>query len=116
MANAAPDSRLCFLESRRLQGPVSDSCAVWTRGGKRIGTLDGVVVDPAEHRACYLVVDCGRLLPERYLIPLPAQLDVVHHALEVEDVEPSDCEKFQPSMFRRMFADESSRFSSQPRF
>jgi hypothetical protein len=104
MARQAPDSRLCFLESRRLEGPLTDSCDVWTRGGKRIGTLDGVVVDPDEHRAHYLVVDRGRLLPDRCLIPLPAQLDVVHHSLEVEDIEPTDCEKFHPGMFRRLRA------------
>jgi len=104
MASPAPDNRLCFLESRRLQGPLTDSCAVWTRGGKRIGTLEGLVVDPAEHRAHYLVVDRGRLLPDRCLIPLPAQLDVAHHAVEVEDIEPTDCEKFHPAMYRRLRA------------
>jgi PRC-barrel domain protein len=112
MATNAPDNRLCFLESHRLQGPLTDACDVWTRGGKRIGTLDGVVVNPAEHRACFLVVDRGRLLPDRCLVPLPAQLDVVHHALEVEDVEPSNFEKFNPGMFRR-FADHTNRMSSR---
>jgi len=105
MANNPTDSRLCFLEGRRVQAPLIDAFDVWTVGGIRIGTLDGVVVDPAEQRARFLVVDRGRLLPDRCLIPLPAHLDVVHHALRVEDCDPAECEKFQPAKFRRMVGD-----------
>jgi len=102
MATNPTDSRLCFLESRRLQAPLIEPFDVWTVGGKRIGTFDGVVIDPSERRARYLVVDRGRLLPDRCLIPLPAHVDLVHHALEVEECDPVECEKFNPAHFRRL--------------
>jgi len=104
MANDATDRRrLCFLDTRHLEGPLVEHLDVWTHGGKRIGTFDGVVIDPREQRARYLVVDRGRLFPDRCLIPLPAQLDVVHQALCVDDDE-ADGAKWQE--FKR------SRFSS----
>ena len=52
MANDAADTtRLYFLEPRQLEGPLVDHLDVWTRGGRRVGTFDGVVIDPSEHRA-----------------------------------------------------------------
>jgi len=108
MPNEAADTGLCFLESRRLEAPLEDPMDVWTTSGKRIGTLDGVVVDPRAQRARYLVVDRGRLLPDRRLIPLPAHLDVAHQALEVDDIEPTECEKFHPAHFRRFIEDDTT--------
>src|SRR5437899_59767 len=113
MANdtsASETNRLCFLDTRHLEGPLVDHLDVWTRGGKRIGTFDGVVIDPAEHRARYLVVDRGRLFPDRCLIPLPAQLDVVHQALCVDDddAEGEKWQEFKPARFRAFGYDDES--------
>lgn len=116
MANDAADTRLCFLASRQLEAPLENAFHVCTRGGKMLGTLDGVVVDPRSHRARYLVVDSGRLLPDRRLIPLPAHLDLAHQALEVDDdIEPSACEKFHPSHFRRFTGDDDTSLTSSRR-
>ena len=92
---------LCFVESRQLKVPMVDRLDVWTLEGQRIGSLDGIVVDSDEQRACYLVVDRGRYRPNRCLIPLPAQLDVVHQALRVDtdDVDIADLPAFDARTF-----------------
>jgi PRC-barrel domain len=95
--DASENHHLCFVESRHLQGPLVDPLDVWTSGGRRIGSFNGVVVDPEEGRARYLVVDRGRLWPDRCLIPLPARLDLVHQTLCVD--EPEEWETFDTKTF-----------------
>jgi sporulation protein YlmC with PRC-barrel domain len=87
MGHDAETRRLCFVENRKLEGALLDPLDVCDTSGRRIGSFDGVVVDPEEGRVRYLVVDRGRLFPDRCLIPLPARLDVVHQALCVEEPE-----------------------------
>ena len=82
--NLSSRPNLCFVESRQLNAPLTDRLDVWTAEGRRIGSLEGIVVDSEEQRACYLVVDRGRYRPNHCLIPLPVRLDVVHQALRVE--------------------------------
>ena len=77
-------SNLCYVASRQLTAPLMDPLDVWTTEGQRIGAFEGVVMDADEQRARYLVVDRGRLRPNRCLIPLPVQLDVVHQTLRVD--------------------------------
>ena len=95
---------LCFVESRQLEAPFVDPIDVWTSEGRRIGSFDGVVVDPEENRARYLVVDRGRFRPNRCLIPLPARLDVVHHALcvDTDDVDPAELPAFDARLFSHL--------------
>jgi PRC-barrel domain len=102
-------TRLRFLATRHLQGPLVDRLDVWTRGGKRIGTFDGIVIDPEGHRARYLVVDRSRLYPDRCLIPLPAHLDLVHQALCVDvDLDPTEWPAFNPAHFTCFGSDDES--------
>ena len=111
MANdPAGTTGLRFLTNRRLQGPLVDPLDVWTRGGKRIGTFDGVVIDPEGQRARYLVVDRSRLFPDRCLIPLPAHLDLVHQALRVDvgDLDPITLPAFIPADFSRFGSDDET--------
>lgn len=88
-------SHLCFVATSQLNAPLVEPLDVWTTEGQRIGTFDGVVVDPEEHRARYLVVDRGRFRPNRCLIPLPARLDIVHQALCV-DADDLDLDHLPP--------------------
>jgi hypothetical protein len=111
MVNEPADTnRLCFLASRRLQGPLVDRFDVWTRAGQRLGTFEGVVIDTTCERARYIVFDGGRLVPDWRLIPLPARIDVVHQALcvDVEDGDSSHWLKFIPSRFRQFNPDDES--------
>jgi len=112
----ADTTRLCFLANRRLQGPLVDRFDVWERAGGRLGTFEGVVIDPAIERARYIVVDGGRLLPDWRLVPLPAQLDMVHQQLrvEIEDGEASAWMKFDPSRFRQFNPDNDTTSINPP--
>ena len=103
----ADTTRLCFLANRRLQAPLVDRLDVWTRSGRRLGSFEGVVVDTTTERAEYLVVDGGRLMPDWRLVPLPAQLDVIHQALrvEIDDEETAQWVRFNPSRFRHFNPD-----------
>jgi len=98
MASQNSHSQLCFLEHSRLNAPLVDPLDVWTEEGTRIGRFDGVVIDPREQRACFLVVDRGRFRPDRCLVPLPARLDLAHQALCV-DADDGDVQPFRPSEF-----------------
>ena len=119
MANSpahAETEHLCFLASRQLKGPIVDRADVWTRAGRRLGTLEGVVIDMTLEKARYLVVDGGRLVPDWRLVPLPAQFDVVHQALcvEFDDAETSHWLKFNPSLFRHFRPDDESTAMWRP--
>jgi PRC-barrel domain len=89
-------SHLCYLDTERLEGPLFEPFDVRTRHGVKVGTFDGVVVDPAARCVRYLVVDRGRVFHERRLIPVgPAHIDRTHRALRlVDDVDPSEWERF----------------------
>jgi len=100
----AATRRLCFVENRKLQGALVDPLDVCDMSGHRIGSFDGIVVDPDEGVARYLVVDRGRLLPDRCLIPLPARLDVVHQALCVDGSEA--WESFDASAIKPLTRDD----------
>jgi len=88
----APE-HLCYLNTRRLEAPLFEPLDVRTRSDLKLGTFDGVVVDPAARCVRYLVIDRGRFFHERRLIPLmPTRIDSKHHALrlEVDNVDPAE--------------------------
>jgi hypothetical protein len=95
-------SELCYIDALSLEGPLADfdHVDVRDRTDWKIGRLDGVIIDPAERRLRYLVVDNDRLAPHRYLVPLDAtQLDVEHRALYVH-ADLTSCEEFDERRFR----------------
>ncbi len=96
--------RLCYLDASRVAGPAGDLAGfkVETPAEKSIGTLSGVLIDPAEARVRYFVVDKSRWLRGRkYLIPTdcPVCVERERNTLRVH-VEPGDiarldeCEDF----------------------
>ena len=113
----ADTDRLFFLASHQLKGPLVDRVDVWTRAGRRLGTFEGVVIDPSVQRARYIVVDGGRLIPDWRLVPLPAQLDVVHQTLCVEVDESAEIlewRKFSASLFPHFRPDDESTAMRHP--
>ena len=102
----SPDSaatRLRYIDPSHLEAPLLKPLDVRARADATIGTFDGVVVDPAERRVRYLVVDRGgRFKHNRRLIPLPvASVDGEHNILrlEVDDVDADDWQEFDVSTF-----------------
>jgi PRC-barrel domain len=108
MLNDAADGHLRFLDNSRLDSPLVELHDVRTQAGTKIGTFDGVIVDPAERRVRYLVVDRGRFFQQRCLIPMPsARVDAEHHSLsiDVDDADAREWQQFDPVTFPR-FSDE----------
>jgi hypothetical protein len=105
--------RLCYLDAMHLEGPLPefDGAEVRTSSDRKIGHLDGIVVDPAARRVRYLVVDTAKSPGRhRYLVPVDAtRVDVKHRALcvEVDRTDLARCEEFD--------ADAFSHFSFRPR-
>src|SRR5262245_53277045 len=94
LEHAAEDRTLCYLNAASIEAPVSstpDRLEVRGSDGRKIGLLDGVIIDPEEHRLRYLVVArTQRFRRHRYLVPLaPTTLDAERHALRV-DINPAD--------------------------
>ena len=72
-------------------GRLGDAVVVGPTGAK-IGDLDGIVVDPGQRRAPYLVVAVRkRLRTRKYLLPLaPSRIDsdhVVHVELDTDELD-----------------------------
>ena len=109
MMTATDTPRLCFLENSRLEAPLLEPLDVRTQTGAKIGTFDGVIVDPAERRVRYLVVDRGRFFQKRCLIPMPsARIDAEHHTLniDVDNTDSPEWPRFDPVTFPRFSEDD----------
>jgi hypothetical protein len=112
--------RLCYLSAERIEGPFPRRRAVdvRSRDGRKMGTFDGVILDPTARRLRYLVVDSGsRFRHHRYLLPFPAtQVDVAHDALRV-DLDMDDlahCSEFDRTSYPDLSDDDlqTTRFLS----
>jgi hypothetical protein len=103
---AAEPPSLCYLEATQIEGPLEafNGVEVRDRSDGKIGRFDGIVIDPAERRVRYLVVDNERFLThQRYLLPLDAtHVDIEHKTLCV-DADQRDLtfyEEFDAHAFR----------------
>lgn len=97
-------SALRYVEASRVQSPAGELSAVDLRNcdDQKIGSLDGLLVDPVERRLCYFVVkSSGWTGSRRYLVPTdwPVQMDPGGRALRL-DFDPDEfsrCEEFKRS-------------------
>jgi hypothetical protein len=87
--------RLCYLDATRVGTPLGRLARVSLcgRDGDKLGTVDGVLINPAERRVVYLVVESERLEgTHRYLVPADAliRMKCDRGALRLEaDADPS---------------------------
>jgi sporulation protein YlmC with PRC-barrel domain len=102
----AEPATLCYLDNSQIEGPLEEfeGVEVRNRGDRKIGRLDGIVIDPTEGLVRYLVVNDGGLIWNRkYLLPLDGtRVDAEHRALcvEVDRADLAGCEKFNSDSFR----------------
>jgi hypothetical protein len=103
------ESRLRYLDANHVDTPAGrlDGAILVTPANARIGTLDGVLLDPEHRQVRYYVVERKRGLfgSRHYLLPLTAtRLDRDRHMLEVDveadeipqlaEVDPDDLPRF----------------------
>ena len=104
------ESRLKFIEARSIETPVGrlDRALVISPTNATLGTLDGVLVDPAARRIEFYVVESAEG-SRHYLVPqMPARLDASHQSLEV-DLETDDVDRLddvEPAGFPRFSDDD----------
>jgi hypothetical protein len=87
------DSDLRYLDAARVDTPVGmlATMSLISPHDKKVGTLDGVIIDPVEQQVRYFVVKSHRWWDtRRYLLPvMAAPIDSARRGLHV-DLEPDD--------------------------
>ena len=86
--------KLCYLAARDVEIPEGtlaglDLCSL---DEKKLGTLDGVIIDPAARRVRYYVVEAkGWFSAKRFLLPAdqPTRIDHDEHMMRI-DLEADD--------------------------
>jgi hypothetical protein len=69
------DARLCYLEASRVMGPTGLLAAFDVRSchDQSLGSIDGVLIDPAERKLRFFVIETsGCSAHRRYLVPVEA--------------------------------------------
>jgi hypothetical protein len=102
---------MCYLDASRVQGPAGDlgGITLKTADDTAVGRLDGIVINPAERRVVYFVVQSsGWLRRRRFLVPAAAGLRIEADrtlTVDVRHEELSGCEEFDNQKVRN-FSDE----------
>ena len=93
------EQRLRYLEAARVEHPdgTLDGFQVCTNSREAIGSLEGVLVEPAQRRVRYFVVGPRGWARRRYLVPAewPARLDHGDARIYV-DADPRDVRPYDP--------------------
>src|SRR4051794_38582253 len=100
-------ARLCYLDASRVLGPTGLLAAVDVRTtqDQSLGSLDGVVIDPAERRLRFFVVEpSGSVNHRRILLPVEAAASVAPEGhtlrIELESGEIAALDEFHMADFR----------------
>ena len=98
-------ARLCYLEASRVMGPAGllTACDVRTRHDQPIGSVDGVLIDPAEGKLRYFVIETpGSVDHRRYLFPVESEATMNGNALrlDMETGEFAELDEFDSTSVR----------------
>jgi hypothetical protein len=114
--------RLCYLDAGKVQSPVGHLSGLTLQSDcdEALGTLEGVVIDPAERRIRYFVVRrTGWLRSRRFLLPAdrPAQIIDEPRTLRLK-IAPDELAGYEDfdTQSMRAFSDEdvvTAMFASQ---
>jgi uncharacterized protein YrrD len=69
---STPQSTLRYLDAANVNHPSGTLAGVtlWSQGDEKLGTIAGVLLEPATRRVQYFVVERrSALLPRKYLLP-----------------------------------------------
>ncbi len=98
------NSKLRYLDASQVESPIGELAGVEVRGidDEKIGSVEGVLVDPAERRLRFFVIQApGFFNRRRYLLPtdFPARVDPDRKSLciEIDRRILSGCEEFKAS-------------------
>lgn len=108
-----PGSNLRYLSASKVASPAGalSELELRTPEDSKLGTLDGVLIDPAARRVCYYAVGRSRLFGRRrYLVPadrLP-QLELDRGTLRVQlsAQELERCPQLDPGRVREFSDDD----------
>jgi PRC-barrel domain len=80
---------LCYLEASKVMGPTGllNAFDVRTRHNRSLGSIDGVLIDPAARKLRFFVIEAsGWLDHRRYLLPVEAAatMNPEGHSLRLE--------------------------------
>ena len=99
----ASETRFRYLDAERIEGPFAAfrGLEVLDAGRHKVGSVTGVLVDPAERHVSYLVVQRkGLFRSRRYLLPLTdIRVDAGRAALVLEDETKLPLGKFEPQRY-----------------
>lgn len=93
---------LRYIDASHVESGVTDLAGfeVLTANGRKLGNLDGLIVDPPERSIRYAVVRRSRRRPERLLVPLTvAQLDLERKSLQVHVESDGDWTEVEAGAF-----------------
>jgi len=101
------NGRLCYLDASRVVGPAGLLAALDVRSSRdqSVGILDGVVIDPAERKLRFFVVEpSGSVNNRRVLLPVEAAASVAPGGgtlrIEVESGDIGALDEFDMADFR----------------
>ena len=101
------NGRLCYLDASRVVGPTGLLAALDVRSShnQSVGILDGVVIDPAERKLRFFVVEpSGSVNNRRVLLPVEAAASVAPGGgtlrIEVESGDIGALDEFDMADFR----------------
>jgi sporulation protein YlmC with PRC-barrel domain len=94
---------LRYIDASHVESGATDLAGfdVRTTSGRKLGQLDGLIVDPPERSIRFAVVQRrGGRRGRRLLVPLSvAQLDVDQKSLQVDVESDADCSEFDAEAF-----------------
>ena len=115
------DHALRYLDAVHVDGPLAEFASLDLLGPneEKLGSVEGVLVNPQKRRAEYLVIARRKgIRRRRYVLPMSEiRVDADRHALSLESSDAADAlSEFDASQYPE-FSDEdviTAMFASQP--
>jgi len=100
MANGISSLRYLDPQSARIAGQTCEDLELRTAEGRRLGRVQGFVIDPQHRRVCYFVVRTGRLAPPRLVPVTAARVNRDERAIELlSGIDPLSLDRYSAHRF-----------------